>query len=342
MPTLKDVASEAKVSLATASLAMRGKPGVTSATAQKVRSAAKRIGYQLNASARSLRSGRSGILVLIVPRLSIPFYNHVAEAVAYEMEKAGMQAMIQQSDLFAEHERETVGRIASTIADGIIYNSTRLDDESITALTDQRPVVMIENFAEPRTLDTVNTPSQEGMNAAVNHLVDVGCSRIGVLGRSPEDTGRASQLSSISKRTRYDAALAAIAHAGQDLETAAWPDPVSWSIEDGRKAALELARQGLPYDGLVCMNDMMALGVLRGFHEAGVKVPRDVAVIGFDGIQEGAYNTPTLSTIAVDYRGLAQASVSLMMRRLDQPDDKFMPQSIRVGYELIKRESTAR
>ena len=280
--------------------------------------------------------------MLIVPRLSIPFYNHVAEAVAYEMEKAGMQAMIQQSDLFAEHERETVGRIASTIADGIIYNSTRLDDAAITSLTNHRPVVMIENFAEQRTLDTVNTPSQEGMNAAVNHLIDVGCKRIGVLGRSPENTGHVLQLSNIGKQTRYDAALTAIARAGQDPEEAAWPNPVFWSVENGRKAALEMARQGLPYDGLVCMNDMMALGVLRGFHEAGVKVPEDVAVIGFDGIQEGTYSTPTLSTIAVDYRGLAQASVSLLMRRLDQPDNKFMPQSISVGYELIKRESTAR
>lgn len=338
MPTLKDVAREAGVSVATASVALRGGAAVTPRTTQKVRMAAERLGYRLNASARSLKSGRSGIISLIVPILSIPYYSKLATAFAGEIEANGMQTIIQQSDLFARHERQSIERIASAFSDGIIFDSTRLTAAEVARVAGGRPTILLEDFSGERLLDTVNTPVEEGMAIAVEHLLSRGCGRIGILGDIP-DKGPDLPISRIGRKARYDAAIRAMASLVPEAAVHEW-GPVDWTVDGGRGAAHALREAGMPYDGLVCMNDMMALGVLRGFNECAVRVPDDVKVIGFDGIDEGAYATPTLTTIAVDYAGMAQSAVALLRRRLDNPGDPLMPQRNTVGCRLVEREST--
>jgi DNA-binding LacI/PurR family transcriptional regulator len=112
-------------------------------------------------------------------------------------------------------------------------------------------------------------------------------------------------------------------------------------VESGREVAHHLADTGMPYDALCCMSDSLALGVLRGLSECGIIVPRDVAVTGFDGINPGSYITPTLTTVAVDFRGMARTAIQIMDQRISNTiSHSEAPHHEIVGYELLKREST--
>lgn len=116
----------------------------------------------------------------------------------------------------------------------------------------------------------------------------------------------------------------------------------AWSIDGGIAAGRALAKKGkCKYDGLYCLDDGIALGILRGLANDGVNVPGDVKVIGFDGLSQGAYSVPTLTTVAADFKGMADAALNLLMRRIEKPDGEFFPQTVNVGYKLIERESTA-
>ena len=103
-----------------------------------------------------------------------------------------------------------------------------------------------------------------------------------------------------------------------------------------------MAKKGkCKYDGLYCLNDGIALGILRGLADDGVSVPGDVRVIGFDGLSQSMYSVPTLTTVATDFKGMADTALTLLMRRIENLDDEFFPQTVTVGYKLIERESTA-
>lgn len=116
----------------------------------------------------------------------------------------------------------------------------------------------------------------------------------------------------------------------------------SWSIDGGIEAGRGLAKKGkCKYDGLYCLNDGIALGILRGLADDGVSVPGDVRVIGFDGLSQSMYSVPTLTTVATDFKGMADTALTLLMRRIENLDDEFFPQTVNVGYKLIERESTA-
>ena len=109
-----------------------------------------------------------------------------------------------------------------------------------------------------------------------------------------------------------------------------------WSVEAGIEVAHKLAASGMQYDALCCMNDELALGVMRGLAECGVNVPDDVAVIGFDGVGCGSYTTPTLSTIAVDFDGMAQTAATMMQQQIEQDAterNNSIPKRIIVGFQ---------
>lgn len=341
MATLKDVAATAGVSTATVSAALHGKSYVKPETARRVMEAARKLDYAINPSASALRSGRSNILSLVVPRLDAPYYPLVTTYLSQEITKRGLQMMIHMSEFNEQKERHTLKQLTQ-FSDGIFTFPASVKASRLAAIARQCPIIQFDDRCLDRLLDTINTQSTEGMRAAVCHLAANGCQRIGILGKwdwaPQDDPNYAGRVSS----TRPNAALQALKELGlphDDTVIRSLP----WSVEDGISIAHQLYEEGSPFDGVVCMNDAMALGVLRGFADVGVKVPDQVAVIGFDGVKEGAYSVPRLSTIEIDYKGMAQTAVSLMLQRIEhRRDEPYIPQKIYVGFELKARESTAR
>ncbi|MBT1172645.1 LacI family DNA-binding transcriptional regulator [Bifidobacterium sp. MA2] len=334
MVTLKDVGELAGVTATTASAALRGKDYVKPETMQRVRDAARKLGYKTNLSGRSLRSGRSDTITFLTSGIEGDYFSHLAMCVAEEVHERGSHLLIELSRYLTDDND-----LSYSFSDGIIaINAPRAVE-----ILKRHPAVLLENYDTSLPIDTVNAPSAEGSRAAIRHLIARGCTRIGIVGdnRDPKNPN----IIPGSRDIRMRAAAAEIRAAGLEFDEKRDFIKCSWSIDGGIEAGQRLAkkgRQGLKYDGLYCLNDGIAIGMLRGLADGGVHVPDDVLVIGFDGLGQGAYTVPTLTTVATDFKGMANTALTLLMRRIEQPDKDYFPQTVSVGYKLIERESTKR
>lgn len=338
MVTLRDVAKAAGVSATTASAALRGKPYVKPETAQLIRTIAEQMHYEMNYSARALTSGKSGMLSIVVPNLSEPYYPQVTNYLMEEVHRLGMPMIIHMSDLTSSTDHRSIRQLA-TFADGIFAFPFNLTDSEMDYLQTRCPVVMFNDCSPDPRFDVVNVRQEHAMNCAVEHLIARGYQRIGILGHRYKSHAEASNTLTRVGVIRPQSALRSLADHGLPADDSMIRD-VPWTVEDGIVAANRLVDEGMPFDAVLCMNDAMALGTIRGFASRGVHVPHDVAVMGVDGIDEGSYSVPSLSTVAIDFRGMAHAAVQLMLSRITHSDIPEHPQIIQVGYQLIVREST--
>ncbi len=173
MVTLKDVGELAGVTATTASAALRGKDYVKPETTQRVRDAARKLGYKINLSGRSLRSGRSDTITFLTSGIEGDYFSHLAMCVAEEVHKRGSHMLIELSRYLTDDND-----LSYTFSDGIIaINAPRAVD-----ILKRHPAVMLENYDTSLPTDTVNAPSDAGSRAAVQHLITRGCARIGIVG----------------------------------------------------------------------------------------------------------------------------------------------------------------
>lgn len=343
MVTLKQVAQEAGVSMSTASAALRELDIVRPDTSKKVHTAAKKLNYHINMSARALRSGHSDIFTMIIPDLENQYYAKLANSLSNELLSNNKRLIIQVSQFDKAKELEQIKYLNPSVCDGLFICSTHNTGKEVHAAAGNYPVVMFDDMSDTDQAyyDAIETPSQSGMYAAIQHLhIERGKKHIGIVG-TLEGQQPANALSYALRHNRYDFAHQALLQYG--LNYADVFIPSEWSVDAGVQTAHRLFEQGMPYDALCCMNDELALGVLRGLSECGVNVPEIVAVTGFDGIVSGSYTMPTLTTVAVDFKGMAQTAVDLMQQKTEQQQNVGadpMPRRIIVGFQMLKREST--
>ncbi|PLS25707.1 LacI family DNA-binding transcriptional regulator [Bifidobacterium imperatoris] len=330
MVTLKDVGELAGVTATTASAALRGKDYVKPETMQRVKDAARKLGYKTNLSGRSLRSGRSDTITFLTSGIEGDYFSNLAMCVAEEVHERGSHMLVELSRYLSDDND-----LSYSFSDGIIaINAPRAVD-----ILRHHPAVLLENYDTSLQIDTVNAPSDTGSRVAVRHLIERGCKRIGIVGDN-RDPSKA--IIPGSRDIRMHAAADEIAKAGLKFDEKKDFITCAWSIDGGIEAGRAIAKSRTKYDGLYCLNDGIAIGVLRGLADAGVHVPDDVLVIGFDGLAQGAYAVPTLTTVATDFKGMANTALTMLMRRIEHPDEEFFPQTVSVGYKLIERESTRR
>jgi DNA-binding LacI/PurR family transcriptional regulator len=368
MPTMSDVAKAAGVSRATASYALRGDPRISPHTAEKVRAAASQLRYTANLSARSLRSGRSGVIGVAIFELDKPYPSEMSAAISREAAQHGLETIVQQTSNSKEREISILRKVTSQLCDGTVFSPGNVSVEEIAALYGGKPLILLDDVSNDPLFDCVFTPCEAGAEAAIRHLAAVGCRNIGVLGTDCTASLEDSQATTISDHRPAGALtklwdmvvmsssvsgrrLAGALTAFDDLGITVGEDNfvnALWETRDAREAAHRLVDEGLPFDGLFCMTDTVALGALRGFADRGVRVPQDVAVIGFDGINEGEYSVPSLTTIQTDLDDLARKTVGLLLNRLDEEatglplQQKAPVQRLTAGYSLVERESTRR
>ena len=347
MATMTDVAKAAGVSRATASYALRGDPRIAPATAEKVRQAAAALQYTTNLSARSLRSGRSGVIGVAIFELDKPYPSEMSAAVSHEAAAHGFETIVQQTSNSKEREISILRKVTSQLCDGTIFSPGNVSVEEITALYGGKPMVLLDDISDDPLFDCVFTPCADGAEAAIRHLVDVGCRNIGVVGVDYEALVEDNQALTVSGK-RLTGALKAFDDLGIDVDEHNFIRS-QWETADARSIAHQLVDKGLEFDGIFCMTDSVALGIIRGFADRGVRVPDDVAVIGFDGINEGEYFVPSLSTVQTDMADLARKAVGLLLRRLGEDtdvvprdDNSAKPQRLTANYTLVQRESTRR
>jgi DNA-binding LacI/PurR family transcriptional regulator len=338
-PRIKDVARHAGVSEKTVSNVINDYAHVSDRTRQVVREAIEHLGYRVNLAGRHLRKGRTGIIALVVPELDIPYFAELARHVVRAAEERSLTVLIHQSGADRAHELAALAGFGSTFVDGIILSPLALTADDLRDRAGFPPTVLLGELLEEGA-DHVAIDNESAAREATRHLIGLGRRTILAVG-GRDDAG----LGTAQARTRgYRAALseAGIAH-----DPAALLPVGSFRMPDGAQAVARALAAGARPDALLCLNDQLALGALRALHEHGVRVPEDVAVIGFDDVEGGRFSVPTLSTVAPDKAAVARVAVQLLQHRIEEataPDgaesEAQAPQDLVVDHRLVLREST--
>jgi DNA-binding LacI/PurR family transcriptional regulator len=329
---LKDVAELAGVSVKTVSNVVNGYVHVRPDTRARVLDAITALDYRPNISARNLRGGRSGIIALAVPELDIPYFAELAKHVVSAAARHDWTVLIDQTNGDREQERLVVSGIRDHLIDGLIFSPLALTGADLATATDATPMVLLGERIDHGPADHVAIDNVAAACDVTAHLIAAGRRRIAAIGAQQTAEGNTARL----RLTGYTLALRG---AGIPVDEAlVGPAPV-WHRADGAAAMRALLAAGPPPDAVVCFNDTLALGAIRALHDAGMRVPADVAVAGFDDIEDGRYSVPTLTTVAPDKEHLARVAVDLLAVRL-RPGEDPLPREEIVPHRLLVREST--
>jgi DNA-binding LacI/PurR family transcriptional regulator len=329
--TLKDVAELAGVSVKTVSNVVNGYSFVRPENERRVREALAATGYRPNVGARNLRRGRTGFIALMVPELSIPYFGELAGGIITEAHKHDWSVLIEQTQGLREAERTTLASLGPHMVDGAIISPEALAVADFTQHAPGIPMVLLGEHALDVPIDHVGIDNVQAARTAVRHLLDLGRTRIAVIGQNP-DRGTAAQ-----RLAGYHDALA---EAGLPRAPELVAPALRYHHSDGAEAMARLLTLAEPPDAVFCFNDMLAHGAVRAATERGCRVPQDIAIAGFDNTEHSAYSLPSLTTIAPDKTAIARAAVDLVRRR--STGDNGQPQDIQIPFTLEIRESTAR
>ncbi|MFF1359679.1 LacI family DNA-binding transcriptional regulator [Streptomyces sp. NPDC058297] len=338
MATIQDVAKAAGVSAMTVSNVLNDRPHVRPATREKVLAAIAHLDYRVNVAARTLRTGRTGTIGLAVPEVNRPYYGRLAAAVVAAAGRHGLRVSIEQTDARRENELATLAPSRARVHDGVILAAAGLTTSEAQRLKADLPVVVLGERIFGGPVDHVAMPNVEASRAATGHLVARGCRRIAFLCGAISETPGDVDVSSL-RRTGYRQALA---DAGLPGDHQLEYELAEFTMAAGAQWARTTAPARPDLDGVFCVTDTVAMGVLRGLADVGIRVPHAVKVIGFDNVDESAYLVPSLSTVAPDHDAMAQRAVDLLVRRIKGPEsDDREPEGFVAPYEVVVRESTA-
>jgi DNA-binding LacI/PurR family transcriptional regulator len=330
--TIQDVAKAAGVSAMTVSNVINDHPNVRKATREKVLEAMARLDYRVNVAARNLRKGRTGTIGLAVPEVNLPYYGRLAAAIIAAAERHGLRVGIEQTGALRENELEALSLSRNRLYDGLILSTVGMGQADAEWLKVDYPVVILGERIFGGPVDHVAMPNVDASQAATRHLIERGCRRVAILCGAMDEV----DVSSL-RHTGYRLALES---AGLPVD----PDLVqcldTLTMRAGARRAREMAESGLDFDGVFCVTDTVAMGVLRGLADAGVRVPEQVKVIGFDNVDESEFLVPSLSTIDPDHDMMAERAVGLLAGRIDQAGPRADRQEFVSRFSVVVREST--
>jgi DNA-binding LacI/PurR family transcriptional regulator len=328
--SLKDVARAAGVSIKTVSNVVNDYPFVRPETRSKVQSVIDELGYRPNLSARRLRRGRSGLVALSIPEISAPYFAELADEVVTAAEERGLTVLIDKTGGQRGHEQQTAAGIRDDMVDGTIASPLAMTAADVELLAQTHPIVLLgERLAH--VVDHFAIDSVSAARTATRHLLDQGRRRVAVIGTGPAVTN--------TGRLRLHGYQEALADVGLRAEPELEGDAQWYHRPDGYAAMQGILARRPDVDGVFCFNDLLAIGALRALREAGRRVPADVAVVGFDDIEECQYTAPPLTSVAPDKPAIARAAVDLLVRRMDG-ETLTEPQEVFPPYRLVIRESS--
>ncbi|PRX96845.1 LacI family DNA-binding transcriptional regulator [Allonocardiopsis opalescens] len=336
-PRIKDVARLAGVSEKTVSNVINDYPYVTEKTRSAVREAIAQLDYRVNLAGRHLRSGRTGIIALALPMLSVGYFGEIANNIVREAEERSRTVLVHQTEARRERELDALGGFAADFVDGLIFSPLAMSHADLREYQARLPMVLLGEQNVPGLHDHVAIDNAAAAREATEHLLALGRRRIAVLGGRLDEKIGTAQL-------RARGHLDALAAAGLPVDERLIMPAADFYWQDGADLAAELLAGPRPLpDALLCLNDHIALGAIRTLHTAGVRVPDDVAVAGFDDIDASRYSVPTLTTVAPDKARLAREAVELLESRIHaaRSGAELPPREVVVPYELRVRESTA-
>ena len=326
-----EIARRAKVSTATVSRTLNQSGAVSPETARKVWRAAAALNYYPNSHARALVSGRSRLLGLIVSDITNPFFPeliHSFEALATQHQ---YDVILTSTDYKTTHMTNCVRRMLERKVDGVAIMTSEMDMRMIRDLARRGvPLVFMDAGRVGPRMSTVLIDYAKGIRQAVDHLVELGHRRVGFI------TG---PLDLHSARTRRQAFLDGLRARGIRPEPKLVPEGTH-TAEGGHRAMLALLRQAKRPTAVVCSNDWTAIGALHAIDAAGLRVPEDISIVGFDDIPLASYTSPPLTSVRMSAADVGSTAFDALFRLIG--GERLEGDAYQVPTELVVRGSTVR
>ena len=328
--TLQDVADEAAVSKATASLVLRNNPRISEPTRQRVLAAVESLGYVYNQRAASLRTQRSYTVGLIVTDLSNPFYAELTAGIESQLAANDFSLLLGTTSDDLNHQSRVVTAMLQSDVDGLmLVPAVGVEPEFVQKLVRHSPLVLVTRYLPYLAVDYVGMDNEMGVRRAVEFLVHQGHRRIAFIGGQDASSARRDRLNGYRSM----------------LEKYELPFDPSLCITStvSRRGGYEaihriLAGRHQP-TAAICYNDVVAFGVMLGLRAAGIEPGKQFAVIGFDDVAEASLWQPSLTTISTNPTAIGREAARLLLKRIAHPD---MPiEQIIMPSTLIQRDSSA-
>jgi len=313
--------------VASVSRAMNGGSGVTAATSERIHAAASRLQYVPHAAARMLITRRSNTIGALLPDLYGEFFSELIRGIDLAARARGFHLLVSSSHDGAEEAAAAVRSMQGRV-DGLLILSARVDAAFLRSnLPKSLPVVLINSAVKSTAHTVLNVDNFAGASAMVQHLLQAGHASVAFIA-GPESNFDAQQ-----RDKGYRAAMAKYAPNAPIRIVVG-----DFTEESGYRAGRELLAQQPHPRAVFAANDMMAVGCLTAFKEAGLRVPQDIALAGFDDIPVARYVTPSLSTVRVRIVELGRIALEQLVAQLDKADPA--PISVQtLGCEIVVRES---
>jgi len=326
-PTMEDVAREAGVSRALVSLVMRESPNVSDGRRQRVLDAAAQLGYRPNLMARNLARRHTATIGVLVSDLLNPFFAEIVDGIDAESRAHGYRLLLTTGSRRPERERAMIDAFVEYRTDGIILLSPRVAPAVVAELGRTTPTIVVGKVMRRVHADCIMTDESAGAGLAVDHLVGLGHRRIVHV-----DGGSGAGAS--QRRTGY---LRAMARHG--LERDAEIIPGDFTEAAGTAAASIMLKRRSPPQAVFAANDLSAAGVLDRLEDAGVRIPDDVSIVGYDNTYLAALSHMSLTTVNQPRQEMGRVAAQLVLARIAQPWGD--PVVKLVAPDLVVRRTTA-
>lgn len=333
--TIKDIARRTGVSHSTVSRALRGDPLISDETAQRIQQAALDMAYLPSAAARSLKTNRSQVLGVIVTSIDDPFFSEIVFGIEEAAQQAGYSLFIAAPQHDTAREQKIVHAMMEHRTDGVIICSSSFSPEQGRQLLEYGfPIVVVNHQGAENFHYSIFHDDVDGSRQITRHLIDQGHQRIAYLGNA------------LSGRTTLDR----LSGFQLEMQAAGLPIPPEFIFdvagngpEFGLSGAQHLLNLPQPPTAIVCFNDMLAIGVLRSCQEAGLKVPEDISITGFDNITFSAYTNPPLTTFDQPKQSIGSEAARLLLDLVtsESGGSSFEPKEIILKGRLLVRNSVS-
>ncbi len=332
---IQDVARLAQVSLSTVSGVLNEKENVRPETRQRVLEVIAQLGYTPNLFASNLARRQTKIIGIIVSDLLNPFFAEIARALDNQARQHGYETFLTSTNFHPEQQCAAVRQMLSLRVAGIAMMTSENDPEAFSLLkTSGTPTVYLDNNHSARHIGTVRVDKRHGMYLAVQHLLQLGHRRILLVKNSHQDAAVPPMHSHLERQIGFEEALREYNSRDTDVHIIDEPgEPAAAGLR-----AVETALQHYRFTAVVAINDLVALGVLRGLQAAGKSIPQDVSVVGFDDTYLCRFLHPPLTSVATPREDLAKSVLQMLFAYVDGAD--HLPEPM-LAASIVVRESTA-
>ena len=324
--TVTDVARLAGVSPTTVSNVVTATVPVSPKTRERVERALAELDYVPNLSARGLRNGRTGIVALALPDLSTAYAAEMAHHFVEVAGDRGRAIQIQETGNDSEREAQLLSRARVHLVDGLILNPVLLETSAVQPGVSLPPVVLIGEVDQP-IADHVWIDNVQACRDMLDLLITRGHRRIAVLGAMRSETSR----------LRIRGYREALTEAGLPLDPDLEIDCLDWTARGAAECLGGFREQEITFDAVFCLTDTIALGALNALATAGLRVPEDVSVAGYDNVADSSFLVPPLTTVHFDKRQFAEQAVTLLQARIADRDRPI--QSVVLPHSIMERAS---